>query len=87
VSNYARSNTPNGSWGIIQVLPTTNVAACGIPPTEVGGLFRSNLSAIHTCSTYSENLPLTVIRLDLEPPPTAVGGIQESLLLCLVGWT
>jgi hypothetical protein len=40
-----------------------------IPPTAVGGLFRSGLSQTPLLST--------LCRLDLNHPPTAVGGIQE----------
>ena len=38
-------NPTNGSWWIVQVQPTKKALnqACKIPPTAVGGLFKSNL--------------------------------------------
>ena len=44
-----------------------------IPPTAVGGCLKSNLPALD--------------RLDLNDPPTAVGGIRENSWLSFVGWT
>jgi hypothetical protein len=46
----------------------------GIPPTAVGGWFRSNLS-IHRKSLHG--ICRLLRRPDLNNPPTAVGGISE----------
>ena len=52
-----------------------------IPPTEVGGLFRSNLF-VHVEGPMNLSSPLKELdasfqRPDLNNPPTPVGGIQE----------
>jgi hypothetical protein len=62
-----KSNTTNGSWWIVQIQPTHNGQHKNreIPPTAVGGLFRSCL--------FNGSF-----RLDLKYPPTAVGGITEE---------
>src|SRR6266480_2197342 len=40
------ANPTNGSWWIVQILPTeASFQSLRIPPTEVGGLFRSYLSS------------------------------------------
>ena len=77
-------NPPNGSWGIVQVQPTNNEADLLIPPTAVGGYFKSNL---HEPRRPDLNDPPTAVggirinrdcgcRLELNDPPTAVGGIR-----------
>jgi hypothetical protein len=43
-----------------------------IPPTEVGGFFRSSLLAHNTATTVTKS-----VRLDLNYPPTPVGGIAD----------
>ena len=42
---FETRNPPNGSWGIVQIQPTKKCATetAEIPPTAVGGLFRSCL--------------------------------------------
>src|SRR5688572_11484200 len=59
-----KANSTNGSWWIVQIQPTHNshIKEKEIPPTVVGGLFRSDLFARHR-------------RLDLKYPLTAVSGI------------
>ena len=45
-STAKRWNPPNGSWGIVQILPTRKVLRNpGMPPTGVGGLFRFCLAS------------------------------------------
>jgi len=51
-----------------------------IPPTAVGGLFRSGLRTNEGRATAMDTLvswTFYVKRLDLNHPPTAVGGISE----------
>ena len=55
-------NPPNGSWGIVQVQPTNNTPNLLIPPTAVGGYFKSSLREHQ--------------RPELNDPPTTVGGIR-----------
>jgi hypothetical protein len=43
-----------------------------IPPTEVGGFYKSSLLAHNTASTITKS-----VRLDLNYPPTPVGGIAD----------
>ena len=55
-------NPANGSWRIFQILSIKrHPKQLLIPPTVVGGYFKSDLS------------------LDLNNPPTSVGGIQKSI--------
>ena len=43
-----------------------------IPTTEVGGFFKSSLLPLHYKYGYKES-----VRLDLNYPPTPVGGIAD----------
>src|SRR5687768_13084947 len=80
-------NPTNGSCWIVQVPPTTkhSPGTADIPPTAVGGVFKSCLvgkaqhQQPHFCGALDEcpkllNSP-SVRRLDLNHPPTPVGGI------------
>ena len=59
-----KANSTNGSWWIVQIQPTHNshMEKKEIPPTAVGGMFRSNLLARQH-------------RLDLKYPLTSFSGI------------
>jgi replicative DNA helicase len=83
VYSEIRVNPPNGSWGMFQVQLANNAANLLIPPTAVGGYFRSNL---HEARRRDLNDPPTAVggirikrdqrRSDLNDPPTSVGGIH-----------
>jgi len=48
-------NPANGSWRIVQVLSIKLILKePGIPPTEVGGLFRSELFIVLTKVSWDE---------------------------------
>src|SRR6185436_8571292 len=52
-------NPANGSWRIVQVLPTThNLSEPRIPPTAVGGLFKSFLQRTTSASRESRQRQL-----------------------------
>jgi len=74
-SSYTRARTEflnptNGSWWIVQLQPTwEHESSSWIPPTEVGGLFRSRLRR--------------ETRWRMRIPPTAVGGLFRSGLRSL----
>jgi hypothetical protein len=53
-------NSPNGSWGIVQIRPPTQ---SGRAPSKVSSVLRAILSRTK--------------RLDLNHPPTSVGGIRK----------
>ena len=61
-----KANSTNGSWWIVQIRPTPNchIKRKEIPPTAVGGLFRSGLLEQYR-------------RLDLKYPLTPVSGITQ----------
>ena len=56
-----------------------------IPPTAVGGLFKSYLQTtlFESDSVRGERPRIFDRRLDLNNPPTAVGGIRKVLKACL----
>ena len=58
-----------------------------IPPTEVGGLFRSFLQVVRKLQEREQNAVSCRrggVRQDLNYPPTAVGGIfRSSFRACL----
>jgi len=76
------SNTPNGSWGMVQIQP--NVDVTYTTKTKVLQA-RGNPSAIGKIENPRRSRSCQ--RLDLKNPPTAVGGIQEMPSTDGVGWT
>ena len=75
-------NTPNGSWGILQVQPLTRTRASWI------FAFSNGRWITLACKTLVLVVWVTsIIRLDLNVPPTAVGGIRDSRNLLSVGGT
>ena len=69
-----KTNTPNGSWGIVHVLPTTQMAKELDAP-------RIHLSSVVQVRSRRVGLSVTIAssRLDLNKPPTAVGGIRVTV--------
>ncbi len=64
--------------GWFQIFSTVKVLdTWRIPPTAVGGLFRSFLIGQH-CD-FAPLSPLQEVREDLNHPPTAVNGISPTL--------
>jgi hypothetical protein len=93
-----------GSIGEAAIIPTGEKGSNekrGIPPTEVGGLFRLSLQrAARPSSLFlslypraarvekdrkNENPRCALCRLGLNNPPTAVGGIREAVRPSCVG--
>jgi hypothetical protein len=72
-SRYAKPfhrNTPNGSWGIVQVQPTTHTGEKpDAPRIQWLPLFEFIRGASQSCA-------IVACRLGLNDPPTAVGGIR-----------
>jgi hypothetical protein len=95
-------NPTHGSAWIVQIRPTNErrLKTIRIPPTAVGGLFKSGLSVdcYRNCNfaqivvvgipeypasqvfwKYQNVRMFVESRLDLNNPPTAVGGIRKVL--------
>src|SRR5262249_51970031 len=64
-------NPPNGSWGIVKAQPTPTDELFLNPPNGSWGIVKARPSP------YGDGR----LRLDLNHPPTAVGGIQARTRL------
>jgi len=64
-------NPPNGSWGIVKAQPTPTDELFLNPPNGSWGIVKAQPSP------YG----IGRLRLDLNDPPTAVGGIQALTTL------
>ena len=64
-------NPPNGSWGIVKAQPTPTDELFLNPPNGSWGIVKARPSP------YGNGR----LRLDLNHPPTAVGGIQARTTL------
>src|SRR5918996_5429353 len=71
-------NPPNGSWGMFKAPPTPEGELFLNPPNGSWGMVKAQPSP------HSKGL--NDWRLDLNHPPTAVGGIRERVS-AYVGWT